>query len=132
MKTYIQSKPRVGSAEKDLAIFPLTEVCDEVSPACLGHSYTLGNFVGVMAERTRRQDVLNIHGSLLHIAIDIHGETRGFWDGETEVESNATRYTAQSNQETPTKVDMVQTIEIVGQNRILVGSNDDKCNQSGS
>jgi len=94
MKTYIQSKPRVGSAEKDLAIFPLTEVCDKVCPGCLGHNYTLDNLVRVMAERTRRQDVLNIYGSLLYIAIDIHGETRSFWDGETEVESNATRHTA--------------------------------------
>lgn len=47
---------------------------------------------------------IDVLDSLLHVALDIEGETRGLWDGETEVKSNATGDTSETDEETPTVV----------------------------
>jgi hypothetical protein len=85
----------------------------EVAAASLGCLYTLNSCVGVDVKLASGNNGVDILGSLLYIALDIHGETRCFRDGETEVESNNTRNTAKTDENTPAVVHMSEVIERV-------------------
>lgn len=74
----------------------------------------------------------DIPESLFHVTLDIKGETRGFWDSETEVEGDNARDASETDEETPTVVDAVGCIWGVGKDGALVGVNDDKGDESGS
>jgi len=74
----------------------------------------------------------DIPDGLFHVTLDIEGETRGFWDSETEVEGDNTRDASETDEETPTVVDAVGCIWGVGKDGALVGVNDDEGDESGS
>jgi hypothetical protein len=111
--TYIESKPRVCSAQQNFAVLPLGEVSSEIGPGSLGRLCTLDHGIRVDNKGTGSQDVLNILCGLLNIALDIHGETRSFWDGQTEVEGNTARNAAKTNKDTPQVVDVVENGGVV-------------------
>jgi hypothetical protein len=71
----------------------------------------------------------NVVGSLGNVALDIHGETRGFGDGEAEVERNAARNGTETDENTPTVVDLVKICGPVNDTR-LVCLGDNECNKS--
>jgi len=47
-------------------------------------------------------------GGSVNVALDIHGEAGGLWDGETEVERHTSWDSAETDEETPHEVDSVQ------------------------
>lgn len=70
--------PGPGGTEEDLAVLPLGEVSEEVAARSNG-SLSLGNdgLVVVGNVSTGRKEGIYVGGSLLDVALDIHGETRG-------------------------------------------------------
>jgi hypothetical protein len=114
VETYVESKPGVGSADQDFQVLPLAEVCPEVSAGCLRGFDTLDRGIFVRDRLAGCQYVVNICGGLGDIALDIHGEPRSLWDGETEVECNNTRDASKTNHETPGMIDR----DIAGERRV--------------
>jgi len=100
-------------------------VVEEVAATSLGCPHTLDSCVGVDVKLARGENIVDILASLLNIALDIHGETRCFRDGETEVESDDTRKTTKTDEKAPTVVHMLELIEIVVDNLIFEGGHQD-------
>jgi hypothetical protein len=88
-------------------------VSSEIGPGSLGCLRTLDNSIRVDNESTGSQDVLNIFGGLLNIALNIHSETGCFWDSKTEVEGNAARNAAKTDKDTPQVIDVVEVSRAV-------------------
>ena len=62
--------------------------------------------------------------SLLHVALDVDGETGSFGDGETEVESDASGNASETDEKTPAVVDGDGVGGRLGEDGALVGGND--------
>ena len=86
---------------------------DEVAASSLGCLYTLDSCVGVNVKPSSGNDVFDILRSLPNIAFDIHGETRCFRNGETEVESDNTRNATKTDENAPAIVHMFEVSERV-------------------
>lgn len=104
--THIESEPGVGRADENLRVLPLAEVVPEVGPAGLGCADKLDSLIGVLVVGTSGQEVVDILGSLVNVALDIHGETGRLGDGETEVESDDGGDNAETDENTPHLVDL--------------------------
>ena len=79
----------------------------EVGPACLGN-FDLGGDNAVIGTSLGTFPVtLDIPDSLVHVTVDIEGETRGFGDSETEVKSDNTGDASETDEETPTVVNVI-------------------------
>ena len=129
---YVESEPRPGSTQQNLSILPLTEVPAEVGPACLGY-IDLGGDNGVIGTGLDTfQVTLDIPDSLVHVTLDIEGETRGFGDSETEVKGDNTGDASEADEETPTVVNVVGCRGGIRKDGALVGVNDDEGDESGS
>jgi len=100
----------------------------EISPGSPGCLCPLYNGIRVGFETSGGQDILNVFGSLQDIALDIHSETWGFWDGKTEVESDTTGNAAKTDKNTPNIIDMVEDVRVIVQNGVLVSSNKNEAN----
>ena len=92
----------------------------------LGH-----NGIVVLDVPTNGEDVLDILRGLINVALDIHSETRGLWDGETEVEGNHTGNASKPDEETPSMVDGNDTRPWRAEDLILVCRNDDDTDECG-
>lgn len=125
-KTNIESEPRVCAADEDLEVCPFTVVIGKVLPRGLGGFDTLNLGVWVDVEGTGLEEVIDILGCLVDIALDIHSETRCFGDGETEVESDNTRDTSKTDEDTPHGVNRVELCGAIGKKGGLVGSDNDE------
>ena len=104
----------------------------EIAAARLGYQYTLDSCIRVNVKLASGNEVVDILGSLLYIALNIHGETRCFRDGETEVKSNNTRNTANTNENTPAIVHMSEVIERVVNDLMLEALNHNERDESSS
>jgi hypothetical protein len=122
----IKSEPGIGTTEEQLAVLPFTEMRDEVTASGFGSFHALNNCIRVNVESAGGNDVLNVLGSLLDIALDIHGETRGFGNSKPEIQRNDTRNTAQANEYTPAIVNMLELVVVVIDNLILEPVDDAK------
>ena len=76
------------------------------------------------------KDIVNIRGSLLYVAFNIHGETWSFGNGETEVQCDASGDAAQTDEYAPHEIDSFQVTRAVMQKPILVRGDDDKRNKA--
>ena len=65
-------------------------------------------------------EVVNVIGSPLNVALDVNGEARCFWDGESEKQSKDARNTTKTDEEPPHEVDVPQIIGVIRQKRFLV------------
>lgn len=74
-------------------------------------------------------DVLD---GLLHVTLDIEGETGGLWDSETEVEGNTTGDASETDEEAPTVVNGYGVRRWLGKDGALVGGDDDEGDEGGS
>jgi len=104
-QTYVESEPRVGSSKEDLEVLGLAEIVPEVGPAGLGSVDELDELVCFNVRFGVFQDSLDIMGSPIDVALDIHGKPRGFWDCETEIESDASGHAAETDEQTPHVID---------------------------
>ena len=73
----------------------------------------------------------DVPDSLLHVTIDIEGETRGFGDSETEVESDNAGDASETDEETPAVVDSGGVGGGLGNDGTLVGMDDDEGDEGG-
>lgn len=79
----------------------------EVGPACLGNIDLCGDNAVIGSNLATFPVSLDIPDSLIHVTFDIEGETRGFGDSETEVKGNNTGDASETDEETPTVVNVV-------------------------
>ena len=79
-----------------------------------------------------REIAFDVPESLLHVTLDIEGETRGLGDGKTEVKGNNTRDASETDEKTPAVVDGCGGGGGLRNNRTLVGVDDDEGDESGS
>ena len=86
---YVKSEPRVSAAEKDLEVFRLGEVVPKVFESCLGRFHTLNDGIVVSLRVADGEDVVDVRHGLLDVTLDVHSVTRGLWDCEAEVKSDA-------------------------------------------
>jgi len=132
-ETNVKSKPRVGSTEKDFEVLELTKVGREISPAGFGGLNALDKKIWVNVGRVVVQDILDVVGGLVDVAFNIHGETGGFWDSQTEVESDNSGDATETDEETPHEVDAVEVCYVsFFEKSALVGRGDDEGDQGGS
>jgi len=129
IESNIESKPRPGSSEQNLSVLPLTEVSAEVSPTGLGDVDLGGDNAIIGTVLNTLPVTLDIPDSLLHVTLDIEGETGGLWDGETEVKSDNTRNASEADKETPA---VVNSRGGVCKDVVLVGTDDDEGDEGGS
>ena len=76
----------------------------EVTPAGLGNVNLGGDDTIVGGSLDALPVALDVPNGLLHVTIDIEGETRGFGDGETEIKSDNAGDATETDQETPAVV----------------------------
>jgi hypothetical protein len=82
----------------------LTEVAAEVSPRSLGNIDLVGDEAVIWRGLDALAGNIDVLDGLFHVTFDVEGETRGLWDGETEVESDDTGDASKTDEETPTVV----------------------------
>ena len=104
----------------------------EVSPTCLGDLDLGGDNAVIGTGWDTLDGSLNILDSLFHVTLDIEGETRGLGDSKTEVKSDDTRDTSETNEETPAVVNADGGIRGVCKDGALVGVDDDEGDEGGS
>jgi hypothetical protein len=102
----IEAYPRPCTTEENLAVLPLTEVAAEIFPGSLGSSNVLDRGLGIGDVSTGREEGVDVGSSLLDVAFDIHGESRSFGESETEVESDGTGDSTETDKETPSEVEV--------------------------
>ena len=103
----------------------------EVGPACLGNIDFGGDNAIVWAGLDTLPVTFDVLDSLLHVTIDIEGETRGFGDSETEVESDNTGDASETDEETPAIVDSGGVSGGLGDDGALVGMDDNEGDKGG-
>jgi len=104
----------------------------EVSPTGLGDIDLGGDNTVIGTGWDTLEGSLNILDSLLHVTLDIEGETRGLGDSETEIKSDDTRDTSETNEETPAVVNANGVGGGVRKDGALVGVDDDEGDEGGS
>jgi len=129
---YVESEPRPGCAEQNLSILPLTEMVAEVFPASLGNIDLGGDNTVIWGSLDTLPVALDIPNSLLHVTLDIEGETRGFWDSKTEVKSDNTGDTSKTDEETPAVVNADGVGGRIRKDGALVCVHDDEGNEGGT
>lgn len=77
----------------------------EVCPRGLGDIDLVGDYAVIWTGLDALPVSIDVLEGLLHVTLDIEGETRGLWDSETEVESNTTGDASETDEETPTVID---------------------------
>jgi len=98
--------PRPCTTEENLAVLPLTEVVAEIFPGSLGSSDVLDGGLGIGDISTGREEGIDVGSGLLDVAFDIHSESRSFGESETEVESDGTGDSTETDEETPSEVEV--------------------------
>jgi len=81
----IEGKPRIRCADDDLQVFSLGEVMDEVTDGRLRGLDTLNDGIRISIRISFGEEVFDIHGGLLNISLDIHGEARCLGDRQSEI-----------------------------------------------
>jgi hypothetical protein len=104
----------------------------EVFQARLGNFDLVGDNAVVWTGLGTLDGLVDVLESLLHVAFDIEGETRGFGDGEPEVKGYATGDTSKTDEETPAVVDSFGRVGGLGKDGALVGGDDDEGDEAGS
>ena len=127
----VECEPRVRGTDEELEVLPLREVPDKVTAGSLGCLDALDDGVGVYVVATSGEEVFNVLGRLLDIALDVHGEPGGLGNGETEVESNRAWNAAETNEDTPHLVDLRVNQWVLVEDGVLVRGNDDETNKCG-
>ena len=107
-------------------------MAEEVTARSLGRLHALDGCVGIDVEIAGGENVLDILGSLPDVALDIHGETRSFWDGESEIEGNATGDAAQADEDTPAVVDVLENVKVIVDDISFKCGDDDERGESSS
>ena len=118
----VEGEPGVSGSEEDLSVLPLSEVTTEISPGSFGSSDMLDGRLGIGDVFARRKVSVNVGGSLLDVALDVHGESRSFGESETEVESDGTGNSSETDQETPGEVKVVSVVDRIVDDLLLEGS----------
>ena len=125
--TYIDGKPRVRHSNEKLKIRPIPKVAYEIRAAAAGCIRTLHNCIRVWVHPVDARGVAsgtkyiaNVHRCPLNITVDVHCESWGFRDGQSEVECNDTGNTTQAYENAPA---IVHTINVPGDDGVFINSN---------
>ena len=105
---------------------------EEVTARGLGRLHALDGCIGVDVELAGGENVLDILGSLADVALDIHGETRRFWDSESEIEGDAAGNAAQADEDTPAVVDVLEIVKVIVDDIVFKCGDDDERGESSS
>ena len=123
----VEGEPRPSAAEENLEVGPLGVVTGEVASRGRGDFDALNGLVLDRLEFTSLDEVGVLLG-LSEIALDIHGVPGGLRDGETVVEGDDGRDSAETDDKTPHAIDDV-VIGIV-LDVLLEGDGDDKSDET--
>jgi len=104
-------------------------VSAEVGPTGFGDIDLVGDNAVIGTLLNTLVGTLDIPDGLLHVTLDIEGETGGLGDGETEVKSDNTGNASETDKETPAVVDSPGGVDKHG---ALVGVDDDEGDEGGS
>jgi len=107
-------------------------VVAEVFPTGPGNIDLGGNDAVIRSGLDTLPVALDILDRLLHVTVDIEGETRGFRDGEPEVEGNNTGDASEADEETPADVNAIGCGGGILEDGAFVGVHDDEGNEGGS
>lgn len=136
--TNVEEEPRSSSTKENLSMLPLGIVSAEIRPTSLRqariillrahHSVSRG---GGSGEAAAALEVgADIRLSFDVVPCDVEGESRSLWDGETEIESEDSRNTTDSNDDSPHFVNRksaftsaVRSIRSVEEGLLEAGSN---------
>ncbi len=108
----------------------MANIIPEVGPAGLGSVDALDVLICFNIRFGAFQDSLDIVGSLIDVALDIHGKPRGFWDSETEIESDASGNAAETDEQTPHVIDGGEVGYRRFKDRIFVSGSDYESDKS--
>ena len=128
---HTEGEPRVSSTDEELEVLPLGVVGLEVSPRSFGGLGTLDLSIGVNVVGTGGQEVVDILGGLLHVALDVHGESRGLGDGETGVEGDDGGNATETDEDTPHLVKVREHARVIVEDGALVAADDDERDEGG-
>jgi hypothetical protein len=126
---YVKSEPGPGSTEQYLSVLPLSEVPTEVSPGSLGDIDLVSDEAVVWTSLDALPVSIDILDCLLHVTLDIEGETGCLWDGKTEVEGDAAGNASETDEETPAVINSDGVRRGLGKDGTLVGGNYDECDE---
>jgi hypothetical protein len=131
-KTHIESEPRVGGTEENLAVLQLGEVGPEVASSGLGSIDLKSNGgLGIVNVTASSEESFDIGGGLLDVALDVHGETRSLGERKTEVERDGSRDGTETNEQTPAEVKVVSIVcGVIDDLGLERGDNDERDNGS--
>ena len=142
----IEEEPGASSTEEDLSVFPLTVVAKEVRPRCLGNFHARSSITHLVDAGDLVRDTLGRGGEvgldigtgLDNVAGNVEGVARSLGNGQTVVESNATRHGTEADDHTPHLVDSdaadsTARADLRGsQERLLEASGDDEGDDTGT
>lgn len=109
----IEKEPRPSSSEKNLSEAPLSVVAVEIGPRCLGnielscglHSLNTADLINISSTGSFAGKVgLGICVTPLDVTGNIESVSRGFGDGQTVVEGDASGHGAEADNNTPHSV----------------------------
>jgi len=131
--SYIEGKPRIGTAKEDLEVLPLAKVFPEIGERRFRSVNALNAFVLVDVGLPVLDDLGDIGLGPINVTFDIHSEARSFGDGQTEVQSDASGNASETDEEAPHMVDGREFGDVrFGKNCFLVSGGDNKGNERSS
>ena len=131
-ETHVDREPRVAHPDERHKVLPLAEEAHEVPPRSLGSAHAIDHRVRVDVIRARGEEVLDVLGRLLDVALDVHRETGRLGDGKTEVEGNAAGNAAETDEDTPHEVDVCEYRGVIVEECVLVRRNNNERDEGSS
>ena len=131
VKGDVEGEPGPCTADEDFEVLTLAEVVGKVLARRFGSIDALDDRIGVDVEGTGGEEVVDVVARLLHVALDVHREARGLWDGETVVEGDNAGEAAEPDEDAPHVVDVGQDGGVIGKEGASECSGDNQCDKSG-
>ena len=104
LSAHVKCEPGVRGSEENFAVLPLSEVVKEVTASSEGSVDPNVLLLVVVNVSAGRKEGVDVAGSLLDVALYVHGETGRLREGKAEVESNRARNGTKSDEEPPAEV----------------------------
>ena len=104
----------------------------EVGPTGFGNIDLVGDDAVIGNSLNTFVGTLNVPDGLLHVTLDVEGETGGLGDGETKVEGDNTGDASETDEETPAVVNASGCGGGIMKDATLVGVDDDEGDEGGS
>lgn len=141
VKGNIEGEPRPSGSKENLEVLPLPEMSTEVGPRMLWHGGScFQSLLGLEHEVTTvivetlalvvRNHSVGVSDTPVNIGFDIDGVSGCFGDGQSEVESDESRDTADTDDGSPSLIDTLQSIDRFTDDLGLEGRDRDDCDDT--